>query len=178
MEIHNKDDLAIQNQNTHRELQNHEESNRQLEVPAVGQDDLKRVTKTSEPFDLSDSLRDDSSNENQQQCGKPGIPLPSVDNFDKTGIDCTRDPNWEVISNDTLDEEPTPENVHNDMYWDERSLSRQVSERDLQDELIEENQSDSIQHTLDADEFSRPYLNETLNPYYNSAVDFDHHHDR
>ena len=102
MEIHNKDDLAIQNQYTHRELQNHEESNRQLEVPAVGQDDLKRVTKTSEPFDLSDSLRDDSSNENQQQCGKPGIPLPSVDNFDKTGIDCTRDPNWEVIRNDTL----------------------------------------------------------------------------
>ena len=58
MEIHNKDDLAIQNQNTQREIQNHEESNRQLEVPAVGQDDLNRVTKTSEPFDLSDSLRD------------------------------------------------------------------------------------------------------------------------
>lgn len=178
MEIHNKDDLAIQNQNTQREIQNHEESNRQLEVPAVGQDDLNRVTKTSEPFDLSESLRDDSRNENQEQCGKPGIPLPSVDNTDEAGIDCTREPNWEVISNDTLEEEPTPENVHNDMYWDERSLSRQTSERDLQDELIEEDQSESMQHTLEADEFSRPYRNETLNPYYNSATDFDHHHDR
>ena len=64
------------------------------------------------------------------------------------------------------------------MYWDERSLSRQTSERDLQDELIEEDQSESMHHTLEADEFSRPYRNETLNPYYNSATDFDHHHDR
>ena len=113
MEIHNKDDLAIQNQNTQREIQNHEESNRQLEVPAVGQDDLNRVTKTSEPFDLSDSLRDESRNGNQERCSKPGIPLPSVDNTDEAGIDCTKSLIGVIVM--ILLKRTHTWNVHNDM---------------------------------------------------------------
>ena len=55
MEIPNKEDLSIHNQNTLREVQFEEEGNRQLEVPSIGNDDLNRVTKISEPYDLSGS---------------------------------------------------------------------------------------------------------------------------
>ena len=54
MEIHNKDDLAIQNQNTQREIQIMRNPTDNLRCQQSA-DDLNRVTKTSEPFDLSDS---------------------------------------------------------------------------------------------------------------------------
>ena len=175
MEIPNKEDLYIHNQNTLREIQFEEEGNRQLEVPSIGNDDLNRVTKISEPYDLSGSLCDDNGDSCEEERTKPGLPLPSVDHLDDTGIDSTREPDWEVIEKNNLSEEPRPEDLHNDRYWDERSLDREISDKDFQDKFLEEKQSDSDRQTVEADEFSRPYRNETLDPYYNSSADFNHH---
>ena len=52
---------------------------------------------------------------------------PSVDIVDDIGIDCTREPDWQVVKSDNLPEKPQPNQVHNDKYWDERSLDQEIS---------------------------------------------------
>ena len=66
------------------------------------------------------SFESEDSLENQLQCPQAGNPLPSVDNLDDAGLDCTRKPDWEVVKPTQLPEEPGPSQFHNDKYWDEK----------------------------------------------------------
>ena len=176
MEVHNKEEISILNQNALREVQIEGGEKSNLEVPELGNDHLNRVTQSSEPYDLSGTLSDGQNSFAQEECAKPGIPPPSVDNTDETGIDCTREPDWEVIKPTQLPEEPEPNKIHNDRYWDERSLDQDIVEKDLQDEMIEESTFISDREIREADEYGRSEANKVLDPYYNSATDFNHHH--
>ncbi|MEG3603933.1 MAG: hypothetical protein VX380_03270, partial [Verrucomicrobiota bacterium] len=93
----------------------------------------------------------------------------SVDHVDDAGIDPTRDPDWEVVEPTALPNEPAPNQLHNDKYWDERSLDRELEDKDLQEELIREETEEFDQAAEIAEDFSRPYNNEVLDPYYRSG---------
>ena len=80
--------------------------------------------------------------------------------MDDAGIDPTRDPDWEVVEQAAL---PNPHNqLHNDKYWDERSLDRELQDKDLQEELIREETGDFEQAAEMAEDFSGPYNNDVL----------------
>lgn len=101
-----------------------------------------------------------------EHCGKPGEPPPSVDTVDDTGIDCTREPDWQVVKSDNLPEKPEPNQVHNDKYWDERSLDQQLEEVDLQEEMIRKEMEDFDRAARAGDDPGRSFQNEVLDPYY------------
>ena len=95
----------------------------------------------------------------------------SVDNIDDAGIDCTREPDWEVVKPTELPQEPGPSQFHNDRYWDERSLDRELEEKDLQEELIQQEMENFNKAAERAEDPSRSFQNEVLDPYYQSGSD-------
>ena len=130
-------DSHVSSENLHREMQLRRENESSLEIPNVGQDSSEKVTKVPDPIHLSGSLAQDETLEQQFQTPQPGIPLESVDNVDDAGLDSTREPDWEVVKPTQLPPEPGPSQFHNDKFWDERSLERELEEKDLQEEMIE-----------------------------------------
>ena len=68
------------------------------------------MTKLPEAYDLSGSLKDNEQPADPSTCQQPGEPIDSVDNIDDAGIDCTREPDWEVVKPTELPPEPGPAN--------------------------------------------------------------------
>lgn len=151
----------------HREL-NLEKANMQAaEIPKTGNQTSIKVTKSEDDLDLGGSLKDQKKPLSMDEhCGKPGEPPPSVDTVDDTGIDCTREPDWQVVKSDNLPEKPEPNQVHNDKYWDERSLDQQLEEVDLQEEMIRKEMEDFDRAARAGDDPGRSFQNEVLDPYY------------
>ncbi len=158
-------------ENLHREMQLRRENESNLELPDVGKDSSEKVTKSPEPIQLSGSLAQDKTLEEQLQASQPGIPLESVDNIDDAGIDSTRKPDWEVVKPTELPPEPGPSQFHNDKFWDERSLDRELQEKDLQQEMIEREAENFNVAAERGEDFSRSNSNEILDPYYKSGSD-------
>ena len=122
MDVQNKDSLGITSDIHSRQVHLNQMDTNHLEVPKVGEDNLNRVTQSSEPYNFSKSSSEENNHQPYQHCEKPGVPIPSVDNTDDAGVDCTREPDWQVVRENDLHDHPKPEQVHNDRYWDERSL--------------------------------------------------------
>ena len=122
----------------HREL-NLEKANMQAaEIPKTGNQTSIKVTKSEDDLDLGGSLKDQKKPLSMDEhCGKPGE-LSQWDIVDDTGIDCTREPDWQVVKSDNLPEKPEPNQVHNDKYWDERSLDQQLEERPAEEMIRKE----------------------------------------
>jgi hypothetical protein len=161
----------VNSENLHREMQLRRETESSLDVPEVGRDSSERVTKTPDPIQLSGSLAEEKTLENQTQSPQPGIPMESVDNVDDAGLDSTRAPDWEVVKPTELPTEPGPSQFHNDRFWDERSLDRELEDKDLQQELIDREVEDFNIAAERGEDFSRPNSNEILDPYYRSGSD-------
>jgi hypothetical protein len=161
----------VNSENLHREMQLRRETESSLDVPEVGRDSSERVTKTPDPIQLSGSLAEEKTLENQTQSPQPGIPMESVDNVDDAGLDSTRAPDWEVVKPTELPAEPGPSQFHNDRFWDERSLDRELEDKDLQQELIDREAEDFNVAAERGEDFSRPNSNEVLDPYYRSGSD-------
>jgi hypothetical protein len=170
MEVHNQDNAGIVAENARRETQLRNEDQSAIEVPELGNDQLNRVTKPAEAYDLSGSLSDEENAPySPSTCQQPGEAPESVDNVDDAGLDCTREPDWEVVKPTQLPDEPGPSQFHNDRYWDERSLDRELQEKDLQEEMIREEMENFDQSAEISDDHSRPFQNEVLDPYYQSG---------
>ena len=56
--------------------------------------------------------------------------------------------------------------MHNDKYWDERSLDQQLEEVDLQEEMIRKEMEDFDRAARAGDDPGRSFQNEVLDPYY------------
>lgn len=169
MEIQNQEGVGRVTENARREQQIQNEEQPELEVPDIGKDSLNRVTKVPEAYELSGSLGEDSNSPNPSTCQQPGEPPESVDNVDDVGIDCTREPDWEVVKPTELPPEPGPSQFHNDRYWDERSLDRELEDQDLQEEMIQEEMDEFNKAAEIAEDPSRSFQNEVLDPYYQSG---------
>ncbi len=167
MESHPPDGISPAMEQRFREL-NLEKSNQEpAEVPKTGNESSVKVTKSEEDLDLGGSLKDRNKPLiMDEHCQKPGEPTPSVDTVDDTGIDCTRDPDWQVVKSDSLPEKPEPNQVHNDKYWDERSLDQKFEDEDLQDEMIRKDMENFDRAARAADDPGRFFQNEVLDPYY------------
>jgi hypothetical protein len=165
------DGISKASDNVHRELQFAREDKSDLEVPEVGQDSSQKISKSAEPIELSGSLANDKTLAKQTHCPLPGDPMESVDNVDDAGIDCTREPDWEVVEPTQLPPEPKPNQFHNDRYWEERSLDRELQDKDLQDEMIRRKTEDFDRAAEAAEDFSRSNSNDVLDPYYQSGSD-------
>jgi hypothetical protein len=128
---------------------------------------LNRVTKLPEAYDLSGTLSE--QNPKDPTCQQPGETPESVDNIDDAGIDCTREPDWETVKPTALPDEPGPSQFHNDRYWDERSLDRELEEKDLQEKMIREEMEEFNKAAELAEDPSRSFQNEVLDPYYQTG---------
>ena len=169
MEVQNNDNSGNVLENARREAQLRNEDRSPVEVPELGHDSLNRVTKLPEAYDLSGSLSEHEQPADPSTCQQPGEPLESVDNVDDAGIDCTREPDWEVVKPTELPPEPGPSQFHNDRYWDERSLDRELEEKDLQEEIIRKDAEDFDKSAEFAEDPSRSFQNEVLDPYYQTG---------
>lgn len=169
METSSRDHII--SENLHREMQLRRENESSLEVPEVGQDSSEKVTKAPDPIQLSGSLAEDKTLEQQTQTPHPGIPLESVDNVDDAGLDSTRSLDWEVVKPTNLPNQPGPSQFHNDRYWDERSLDRELEDKDLQQEMIDREMKEFNKAAERGEDFSRPNSNEVLDPYYQTGSD-------
>ena len=154
------------NEASFKEIQLTRDDQSKLDVPNVAQDSSQKVTKMPKPIELGGNLSSEDSLENQLQCPQAGNPLPSVDNLDDAGLDCTRKPDWEVVKPTQLPEEPGPSQFHNDKYWDERSLDRKIEDEDLQEEMIRKEMEDFDRAARASDDPGRSFQNEVLDPYY------------
>jgi len=161
----------ISTENLPREMQLRRENESTLEVPEVGNESSEKVTKSPEPIVLSGSFLNDKTLEDQSHTQQPGLPPESVDNVDDAGIDPTRTPDWEVVKPTELPDEPGPSQFHNDRYWDERSLEKEIQDKDLQEELIEKEKESFNRAAERGEDFSRSNSNEILDPYYQSGSD-------
>ena len=150
-----------------REL-NLEKANMQsTDVPKTGNQSSVKVTKSEDDLDLGGSLKEQKKPLSiDEHCQNPGDPPPSVDTVEDTGIDCTREPDWQVVKPDNLPEKPEPTQVHNDKYWDERSLDRELEDKDLQEEMIRREMEDFARAVRAGDDPGRSFQNEVLDPYY------------
>ena len=175
MDVQNKDSIGITSDIHSRQVHLNQMDTNHLEVPKVGEDNLNRVTQSSEPYNFSKSSSEENNHQPYQHCEKPGVPIPSVDNTDDAGVDCTREPDWQVVRENDLHDHPKPEQVHNDRYWDERSLDREISDQDHQTKLLYDEQYISDRARNEIDEYGRPFKNEVLDPYYQSTIDPPHH---
>ena len=169
MEVQNNDNSGNVLENARREAQLRNEDRSPVEVPELGHDSLNRVTKLPEAYDLSGSLSEHEQPADPSTCQQPGEPLESVDNVDDAGFDCTREPDWEVVKPTELPPEPGPSQFHNDRYWDERSLDRELEEKDLQEEIIRKDAEDFDKSAEFAEDPSRSFQNEVLDPYYQTG---------
>ena len=167
MEVQNNDSIGNLSENTRREAQLRNEDHSDVEVPEIGQDSLNRVTKLPEAYDLSGMLSE--QNPKDPICQQLGEPPESVDNIDDAGIDCTREPDWETVKPSALPDEPGPSQFHNDRYWDERSLDRELEEKDLQEKMIREEMEEFNKAAELAEDPSRSFQNEVLDPYYQTG---------
>ena len=167
MEVSKNDVISFQMENANRELQLAREDQSTLDVPEVGQNSNDRVTKSPEPYDLSESFYDREGYDSH--CEYPGERPKSVDNIEDAGIDCTREPDWEVVKPSELPPVAEPGQYHNDRYWDERSLDRELQDKDVQQEMIQREVQDYERSAEIAEDFSRPFNNEVLDPYYRSG---------
>ena len=117
------------------------------------------------PIELGGNLSSEDSLENQLQCPQAGNPLPSVDNLDDAGLDCTRKPDWEVVKPTQLPEEPGPSQFHNDKYWDERSLDEDLQRKEIHQEIIDEEVKEfnraAEREKISADHFGTMYSTPT-----------------
>jgi len=95
--------------------------------------------------------------------------MPVLDHITDPGIDCTRDADSRVVQPDTLPENPQPEQVHNDRYWDERSFDRELSDDQQRDKEIREEVKDFERAAKENDDAGRPFQNDVLDPYYRSG---------
>ena len=90
-----------------------------------------------------------------------------MDNIDDAGIDCTREQIGKLLNQLNFLKNQVPASFC-DRYWDERSLDRELQEkifrRDDQEEVDEFNKSAEI-----AEDPSRSFQNEVLDPYYQSG---------
>ncbi|HAU58810.1 MAG TPA: hypothetical protein DHU78_07200 [Opitutae bacterium] len=163
--------ISSLNDATFKELQLNRDDQPKIEVPDSGQESSIKVTKSPEPIELGGNLSSEDSLENQLKCPQAGNPLPSVDNLDDAGIDCTRKPDWEVVKPTQLPEEAGPGQFHNDKFWDERSLDEELQKKDLQQEIIDREVKEFNKAAERGEDFSRPFRNEVLDPYYQSGSD-------
>lgn len=136
------------------------------EVPEMGRETSIKVTKPGEDLQLGGSLKEQVSFVKEEHCSKPGEPAPSVDNKDDSGIDCTRDPDWQVVFPNELPDHPEPNQVHNDKYWDERSLDTELQNKDLQEQMIRRELESFDRAAHSADDAGRSFQNEVLDPYH------------
>lgn len=167
MEANSTDGITPAMEQKFRELNLEKANQSAVEVPKMGNESSVKVTKSADDLDLGGSLKDQTPPKlMDQNCGKPGEPPPSVDTVDDPGIDCTREPDWQVVKPDNLPEKPEPTQVHNDKYWDERSLDRELEEVDLQEEMIRRELEDFDRAARAGDDPGRPFQNEVLDPYY------------
>ena len=159
------------NEASFKEIQLTRDDQSKLDVPNVAQDSSQKVTKMPKPIELGGNLSSEDSLENQLQCPQAGNPLPSVDNLDDAGLDCTRKPDWEVVKPTQLPEEPGPSQFHNDKYWDERSLDEDLQKKEIHQEIIDEEVKEFNRAAERGEDFSRPFRNDVLDPYYQSGSD-------
>ena len=96
--------ISSLNDASYKELQLNREDQSKIEVPDSGHESAIKVTKLPEPIELGGNLSSEDSLENQMKCPQAVNPLPSVDNLDDAGIDCTRKPDWEVVKPTQLPE--------------------------------------------------------------------------
>lgn len=164
-------DITRLNDSALKELQVNRQDVSKIEVPNTAEDSSEKVTKSPEPIALGGGLSKEDSLEDQMKCPQVGNPLPSVDNKDDLGIDCTRKPDWEVVKPTNLPAEPSPSQLHNDKYWDERSLDKELQKKDLQQKIIDEESAAFNKAAEIGEDFSRPFQNEVLDPYYQSGSD-------
>jgi len=134
------------------------------EVPENAQDSSEKVTQSPEPIEVTGELASQVADN-----PKPGIPLETVDNVDQSGLDSTRDPDWQVLGKTALPSEPDSTNIHKDEYWEERSEDRELQDKDLQEEMIREDMESFDQAAEAAEDFSRSNTNDVLDPYYRSG---------
>ncbi len=163
--------ISSLNESGLKEMQLQRNDQSRIDLPQAGQESSVKVTKSPEAIKLGGHLSPEDSLENQTHCPQAGNPLPSVDNLDDAGIDCTRKPDWEVVEPTQLPEQPGPSQFHNDKFWDERSLDEELQRKDLQQELIDEEVREFQKAAERGEDFSRPFRNEVLDPYYQSGSD-------
>ena len=170
MEPNTTDGISPSIEQKFREI-NLEKANQQpSEVPKTGNESSVKVTKSEDDLDLGGSLKDQANAKPMDDhCEKPGEPAKSVDNVDDTGIDCSRDPDWRVVESDNLPEKPNPTQVHNDKYWDERSLDRETSDLSDEEKDLRENRKDFERAARENDDSGRTFQNDVLDPYYRSG---------
>lgn len=171
MESPSSQSIIHSNEASIRELQISRDDQSRIEVPENGQESSDKVTKSPEPIELSGTLGKEKSLELQTQCPQPGNPMESVDNIEDAGIDCTREPDWKVVDTNLLPPEPGPSQFHNDRYWDERSLDRELQDKDLQTELIRRETEEFNKASDAGKDESRSFRNNVLDPYYPSGYD-------
>jgi hypothetical protein len=171
MESSINDNVSNVSESVHRERQLNREDQPDHEVPETAQESSQKVTKSPEPIELTGSLLQEKTLANQFQAPQPGEPMESVDNVEDPGIDSTREPDWEVVKPTQLPPEPGPSQFHNDRYWEERSLDRELQDVDLQEEQIRKEMESFDQAAETADDSGRSDSNEVLDPYYQSGSD-------
>jgi hypothetical protein len=159
------------NETAFKEIQLHREDQSKIDLPNAGQESSQKVTKSPEALELGGQLAGEDSLEKQMHCPQAGNPLPSVDTRDDAGIDCTRNPNWEVVHPSQLPEKPLASQFHNDKFWDERSLDEELQKKDLQQKIIDLEVREFNKAAERGEDFSRPFQNEVLDPYYQSGSD-------
>lgn len=171
MESSFNDNVSNVSENVQREMHLKREDQPNHDVPEVGQESSQKVTKSPEPIELTGSLHQEKTLANQFQAPQAGEPMESVNNVEDPGIDSTREPDWEVVKPTQLPPEPGPSQFHNDRYWEERSLDRELQDVDLQEEQIREEEESFNKAAETAEDPSRSNSNEVLDPYYQSGSD-------
>jgi len=171
MESSINDNVSNVSENVHREMQLKREDQPDHDVPEVAQESSQKVTKSPEPIELTSAFHQEKTLANQFQAPQPGEPMESVDNVEDPGIDGTRQPDWEVVKPTQLPPEPGPSEFHNDKYWEERSLDRELQDVDLQDKVIREETERFNQAAETAGDPGRSNSDEVLDPYYQSGSD-------
>jgi len=171
MESSMNEGLSKLSEGAYREMQLKKDNEAGHEVPEVARDSSQKVTKSPEPIQLSGSFAGDKTLAEQTQSLPPGDPMESVDNVDDAGIDPTKDPDWAVVKDDRLPPQPGPGQFHNDRYWEERSLDRELQDKDLQEEMIRRETEEFSKAAEGAEDFGRSNSNELLDPYYQTGSD-------
>ena len=166
MELDSSNSTEVQtaSEMARRDMQLRRDDQPDHEVPENAQDSSEKVTQSAEPIEVTGELASQIADNPH-----PGIPLETVDNVDQSGLDSTRDPDWQVLGESQLPPEPETGNLHKDEYWEERSEDRELQDKDLQEEMIRE-ESESFDRAAEvAEDSSRPNTNEVLDPYYRSG---------
>ena len=166
MDSASSDSLSQISENKYREQNLSNDDKSALSVPEIGRNSSEKVSKLGPDVDLGGSLKEQSSGKNPEVCSIPGEPMPVLNNTEETGVDCTREPDWEVVKPNQLPDQPEPSQFHNDKFWDERSLDTQLQNQDLQEKMIREEQMSFERASEVSGDDGRAFLNEVLDPYH------------